>query len=94
MNELTSVKYVTPGFHDTFTPWSVHHHAMLATIMDEIVCIKQQVEILCGLRQEERLHTIFFSMIPNIFNLQQHTMRTKKSYKFYFRGTTQISAFV
>jgi len=63
---------------------------MLATIMNEIVCIKEQVQVLCGLSQEERLHTIFLPMISHVFNLQQraiHTM-TKKHNKFRLTGPT------
>lgn len=83
LNEvLNCVKNVAPSFQDTFTPRSIHHHAMLATIMNEIVCIKQQVEVLCCLCQEERLHTIFFPMIPNIFYLQKYCIRINtESYK-------------
>jgi hypothetical protein len=61
--------------------------------MNEIVRIEQQVQILCGLSQEEGFHTVFFSMIPNIFNLQQNAMRMKQNYKLYFRETTRLSDF-
>ena len=92
--QQTCIKNVPPSFQDTFTPRSVHHNAMLATIMNKIVCIKEQVQVFCGLSQEERLHTIFLPMISYIFNLQQHAIHTmtKNTKKFRLTDPTATLA--
>ena len=61
------------GIKNTLSTGSVHHRSSAAGIVDETVCIKHQVQILRGLRKEERLHPVLQLVIFHTFHLH-HTI--------------------
>lgn len=71
-----SIKYISANVYDAFSVRRVNDRAMFARVMNEIVGIKEKVQIFCSLGKEERFHPIFFAVVANIFNLKnlKHTL--------------------
>ena len=66
---LTCVEDVSAGVQDTGSSGRLHHRRSSARVVEEVLRVEQQVQILGGLRQEKRLHTIVQGVCPHVFHL-------------------------
>ena len=64
------VEDVRARFDDAFSVRRGDDLAVAAGIVDEVVRVEEKVEVLGGLRQEERLHAVVLSVISDIFYLK------------------------
>lgn len=65
------VEDVAPSSQDALPMGSHHRVKGGAIVVDEVVWVKQKVEVFHSLSQEERLHAVVKPVIPEVLDLPQ-----------------------